>query len=222
MRIDDEAYEIELHNLYKKDPYVYKNGTLKNKLGITDYEKLRQAEADISFVKLFTIDQDVKLEEFNIEYIKALHAYILGDVFDWAGDFRTVQMSKPEKILGYDSVRYSEPSEIESNLKHVIDKLNKVNWKSKTLDEKISIFTKGIANLWQTHPFRDGNTRTIVAYALRFAEEKGFKLDSNLILKSFAYMRGGFVWASQGEYSDYSYLNKIFKDAALREAAKKR
>ena len=220
MRIDDEAYEVELHNLYKKDPYVYKNGTLKNKLGITDYEKLRQAEADISFVKLFTIDQDVKLEEFNIEYIQALHKYILGDVFDWAGEFRTVQMSKPEKILGYDSVRYALPSKIESNLKNTVNKLNKVNWKSKTLDEKIPIFTEGISNLWQIHPFRDGNTRTIVAYALRFAEEKGFKLDSSLILKSFAYMRGGFVWASQGEYSDYSYLNKIFKDAALREAAK--
>ena len=31
-----------------KDPYVYEDtGTLKNKLGIKDYEELRQAEADI-------------------------------------------------------------------------------------------------------------------------------------------------------------------------------
>lgn len=34
-----EQYELEkkeLYNLYKRDPYVYKNGTLKNKLGITE------------------------------------------------------------------------------------------------------------------------------------------------------------------------------------------
>ncbi len=38
--------KIDLENLYKKDPYVYRNGTLINKLGITDYKELRQAEAD--------------------------------------------------------------------------------------------------------------------------------------------------------------------------------
>lgn len=78
----------------------------------------------------------------------------------------------------------------------------------------------GISYIWQTHPFRDGNTRTIVAYALQFAQEHGFKLDEDLILKHFDYVRGGLVWSSQGNYSDYSYLNKIFKDAILRQKEK--
>lgn len=78
----------------------------------------------------------------------------------------------------------------------------------------------GISYVWQTHPFRDGNTRTIVAYALKFAQEHGFKLDEDLILQHFDYIRGGLVWASQGNYSDFSYLNKIFKDAILRQQAK--
>lgn len=74
-----------------------------------------------------------------------------------------------------------------------------------------------IAYMWQTHPFRDGNTRTMIAYALQFAEQHGFKLDENLILQHFDYVRGGLVWASQGNYSDFSYLKKIFKDAILRQ-----
>lgn len=218
--LDDNSYKIELYNLYKRDPYVYKNGTLKNKLGITDYEKLRQAEADISFVKLFTIDQDVTLKGFSIDYLKALHAHILGDIFDWAGEFRTVPIVKSEKILAGDTVRYAQPDEISTNLNNAIRRLNNVKWQEKTVDQLVPIFTMGISYMWQTHPFRDGNTRTIVAYALRFAKEKGFELDSNLILNHFDYVRGAFVWASQGEYSDYSYINKIVKDAILRQMVK--
>ena len=97
-----EHYVLEkklLYNLYKIDPYVYKNGTLKNKLGITDYEELRQAESDISFIKLFTLEQDLSIQEFDVNDIKRIIKYILGDIFDWAGEFRTVPIAKSEKIL---------------------------------------------------------------------------------------------------------------------------
>lgn len=210
--------KIDLENLYKKDPYVYRNGTLINKLGITDYEELRQAEADISFVKLFTVDRDVIPGEFDTEYIQRLHKYILGDIFDWAGNFRTVPMEKPEKILAGDSVRYSHPNNIESDLDKYIQRLQKEYWSNKNIDEKVSTFNKLIAGLWQTHPFRDGNTRTIVAYAMRYAREKGFELNSDILLNNFAYLRGALVWASQGEYSNFSYLNRIVKDAILIQA----
>lgn len=73
-----------------------------------------------------------------------------------------------------------------------------------------------IAELWQVHPFRDGNTRTIVTYAFRFAEEHGFRMDRNLLLDNFSYVRKSLVKASDGEYSDYKYLYKIIKDSIQR------
>ena len=100
-----------------KDPYVYEDtGTLINKLGIKDYKELRQAEADITFSRLITIEKDVKFKEFNVEYLKNIYKYILGDIFDWAGEFRTVPMEKPEEILGGDTIRYAYPSEIEKQI----------------------------------------------------------------------------------------------------------
>ncbi len=96
--------------------------------------------------------------------------------------------------------------------------MQKEYWSNKNIDEKVSTFNKLIAGLWQTHPFRDGNTRTIVAYAMRYAREKGFELNSDILLNNFAYLRGALVWASQGEYSNFSYLNRIVKDAILIQA----
>ena len=44
-----------------KDPYIQANGTLKNKLGIKEYEELNSAEKDIGFVKLLDIALEINL-----------------------------------------------------------------------------------------------------------------------------------------------------------------
>lgn len=200
-----------------KDPYVYEDtGTLKNKLEIKDYEELRKAESDISFVKLLTVDRDVDCSKFDLDYVKNIHKYILDDIYDWAGELRTVPMVKPEDILGGDTVRYAYPKEIEPKAKECLNELNRVNWNAKSLDDKAMDFTKLIAELWQVHPFRDGNTRTIVTYAFRFAEEHEFRMDRKLLLDNFAYVRKSLVKASDGEYSDYQYLYRIIKDSIQR------
>ena len=74
---------------------------------------LRKAESDISFVKLLTVDRDVDCTKFDLDYVKNIHKYILSDIYDWAGEFRTVPMEKPEEVLGGDTVRYAYPKEIE-------------------------------------------------------------------------------------------------------------
>lgn len=200
-----------------KDPYVYEDtGTLKNKLGIKDYEELRKAEADISFVKLLDVDDNVDCSKFNLEYIKNIHRYILDDIYDWAGELRIVPMQKPEEVLGGDTVRYAYPKEIVPNAEKFINELNMINWNSKELDDKAMCFSKLIAGLWQVHPFRDGNTRTIVTYAFRFAEEHGFRMDRKLLLDNFTYVRRALVKASDGQYSEYEYLYKIVKDSIQR------
>lgn len=206
-----------------KDPYVYEDtGTLINKLGIKDYHELRKAEADISFVKLLTVDNNVECTKFDLEYIKNIHKYILEDIYEWAGELRTVPMEKPEEVLGGDTVRYAYPKDIIPNAKKCLNELNRINWNAKELDDKAECFTKLIAQLWQVHPFRDGNTRTIVTYAFRFAEEHGFKMDRNLLLDNFTYVRRALVKASDGEYSEYEYLYKIIKDSIQREKDKKK
>ena len=55
-----------------KDPYIQENGTLKNKLGITEYKELNDAEKDIGFVKLIDIGESFK-QKYDAEYIRNIH-----------------------------------------------------------------------------------------------------------------------------------------------------
>ena len=204
-----------------KDPYVYEGtDVLINKLGIKNEDELKKAESDLSFVKLLDVDRIVKCHKFDLDYLKSIHKYVLGDIYDWAGEFRTIPMEKPEDVLNGQSVTFAYPDEIEKRAKEYLDEVNRINWNEKKLDDKAMSFSKLIAQLWQVHPFRDGNTRTTITYAFRFAEEHGFRMDKSLLLDHFAYVRKSLVMASIGEYSEYNYLFKIVKDSIERGAKK--
>ena len=180
---------------------------------------------------MLTVDRDVDCNEFGIDYLKNIHKYILDDIYDWAGEFRTVPMEKPERVLDGQSVEYAYPTEILEKTKHALHKLNAINWNAQQLDDKamnfskliaelwqVHPFSKLIAELWQVHPFRDGNTRTITTFAFRFADERGFGMQRSLLLDHFTYVRDSLVMASLGEYSEYNYLYRIVKDGIQRGA----
>ena len=164
-----------------KDPYIQENGTLKNKLNITDYDKLNLAEKDITFSKFLNVTNTFH-RKFDIDYIRSINKYIFEDIFDWAGDFRTVPIYKEEIVIPGLSLDYSKPENIEKELSTCLDKLNSCNWDELPIKEKSQTFTKYLAELWKIHPFRDGNTRTTLTFAHQFAKEHNFPMDLGILL----------------------------------------
>ena len=95
-----------------RDPYVYPDGTLINKLNIRDYHELRQAEADIGFLKLINVDS-VKSDKLNEELLCDIHYHIFENIFDWAGKYRTVPVYKQELVIPGISLRYADVKSID-------------------------------------------------------------------------------------------------------------
>lgn len=197
-----------------RDPYLYDDvDVLQNLLNIKDDIQLETAESNITYVKLLDIDRLVEKADFDIEYLKQLHHYIFSDIYEWAGKFRTIPMIKGERVLGGDTVRYSLPDNIEKDLIKAISDLKSVEWNTLSIDQTAKIFAEKISALWQVHPFREGNTRTIITFATQFAYANGFRMDKQLLKEYAGYVRDALVKASDGQYSEYQYLVRIFKDA---------
>jgi fido (protein-threonine AMPylation protein) len=51
-----------------------------------------------------------------------------------------------------------------------LKKLNATDWTKLGVHETAERFTTLTAALWQAHPFREGNTRTVMTFATQFAE----------------------------------------------------
>lgn len=193
------------------DPYTYKNGVLRNKLGIKDYNELNKAEASIGFVKLINVDS-LKPEYFNAEFIKDIHKHIFEDIFEWAGNFRTTALFKEELVLNGMTVPYSEVSKIEQDLNRVLNDLNSTVWQNMDADQIAFTFARKIALLWRVHPFRDGNTRTILSFAYIFARDYGFEFDMEEFTKQLRRKMD-----DEGKVIDYSIRDK-FVVACLDES----
>lgn len=78
-----------------------------------------------------------------------------------------------------------------------------------------------MAELWKVHPFREGNTRTIITFCCHYAEKEGFPIDTDLLKDNSDYVRNALVAASAvfhdlGDKSNPEYLVRIIKDAMER------
>lgn len=198
-----------------RDPYLYEDvNVLKNRAGIRDNALLRVAEADITNLAMTGI-YEKKYKKFNVDTILDIHRNIFGQIYEWAGEYRTIMMTKPEDVLGGDTVRYAYPKEIKKELAETMKEVGKLKRDGKNDRDVVFRLTRIIAAIWKTHPFREGNTRTVIVFAVLLAKHLGFQVNHELFKEHSSYVRNALVWASQGIYSEYKYIERIFFDAML-------
>ena len=200
-----------------KDLYLIENSTvLKNLLDITDEKELDLAEAELSRANMMLLYEN-GFDDFSSGGFCFIHKVLFGDVYEWAGQYRKINIRKREKLLAGQSVWYSNVTEIGNDLDNAFDEINKVNWASLSRENFAKQIARLFPKLWQVHPFREGNTRTTVMMMTFFVEHHGYFFDQNLMAESAGYVRDSFVMASLGENSDYEYLEKILLDAICTE-----
>ncbi|MBL0338802.1 MAG: Fic family protein [Rhodospirillaceae bacterium] len=159
------------------DPYVLKNGILKNKLNITNEQKLVKAEAALTSDRLAEIEIKGSKGSFDFERLKATHYYIFQDIYDWAGQPRTIGISKGNS-------NFTPSYLIDHKIESLFSRLEKDNFlknlKPKEFADKASEF---FTELNQIHPFREGNGRTQRAFTEALAKQAGYNLAFDISTK---------------------------------------
>ena len=200
-----------------RDPYLFDDiDVLRNRANIRDNALLHTAEADITNLAMTAI-YERKYDKFNLETLLDIHRTIFGQIYEWAGEYRTIMMTKPEDVLGGDTVRYAYPKAIKKELTDTMKEVSKLKRDGKNDRDIVFRLTRIISAIWQTHPFREGNTRTVIVFAVLLAKHLGFEVNHELFKLHSSYVRNALVWAAQGIYSEYKYIEKIFFDAILGE-----
>ena len=208
-----------------RDPYFYPDTEiLKNRLGIMDDAGLKAAEADYVSLRLAELARDDSVRIFDFGCLCRMHYRIFQDIFEWAGKPRIINIEKAENALNGISIEYSDVFDIERDAKAVLKDMNLYGWKKASFDETVRNFSDCMAKLWKAHPFREGNTRTIVTFCAMFIEAQGIYIDSRLFKDNAKYMRDALVAASAifsdlGDRRKPEYLYRIVGDALERGKA---
>lgn len=145
------------------DSYVYPHTeVLKNFANIRDDSKLSCMEAEYTSIRLAELVTKESASRFDFAALCDMHYYIFQDIYEWAGQVRIINIEKAEPALGGISIEYSDCFDIERDASYVLDKMNRYAWEKASIEDVAKIFSIYLAELWKVHPYREGNTRTIV------------------------------------------------------------
>ncbi|MBT5229813.1 MAG: hypothetical protein HOM11_06000 [Methylococcales bacterium] len=188
----------------KSDPNIDKNtGILKNLVGAKTQAELDRLEKFYTLDRLNELKSNPVKGKFDDKHLQAIHREIFQDVYPFAGKSRTVDISKDEEILrsipaaeikskepggeSVFSVHYPpvESSDSMQTLKSVKEyefgELSKTLKKKGAMDEPLFLtkLVKHSAAVWETHQFREGNTRTSLTFMAQFSKHMGHELDQS-------------------------------------------
>lgn len=158
--------------------------------------------------------------ELSVDYLKYIHKYLFQDIYDFAGEFRKIDFSKHEKILNNDSVAYGESKTLNESLEYDIAKEKEKNYKDMSIVEVIKNITDFTSNIWQVHPFREGNTRTTAVFIEKYLISLEYKVDNSLFKDKSVYFRNALVRSNYFNNclnikEDKTYLIKFYENLLL-------
>jgi cell filamentation protein len=154
------------------DPYVYPGtSVLRNLRDIRVPELLSEFEADATARRLRQLERKPLTGRFDARHIQAIHHHIFQDVFEWAGDFGTVSISKSGDPFAF-------PQHIVSSLDKTCGELQ---GEGHLVDNNLEHFaSRGAHYLGEInaiHPFREGNGRTQREFVRELALQSGLMID---------------------------------------------
>lgn len=156
--------------------YCYPDcNVLRNRLGIRDAANLRIIETDISAIRQNDLLDNPIKGRFSPNHLCAIHRYLLGDVYSFAGHYRREDIAKGE-------TRFLNHQEIKRKLTALLKGLSAEQF-LKDLDHDVFLGRAAyyFAELNYIHPFREGNGRALREFMRQLFERNGYQVDWSAI-----------------------------------------
>ena len=193
------------------------NSYYENKQGQDD----RTIEADIVSNRIAQIISDDSFV-FTVGQLVSIHKRLFEDVFSHAGRLRDYNFIKREWVLDGRSVMYGDFHELQSTLEYDFEIERRFKYSSLSKDEIINHLATFISNLWQIHPFREGNTRATAVFFIKYLRSLGFNVTNDVFAKNAWYFRNALVRANfryiqKGIEEDKTFIVMFLRNLLLGE-----
>ena len=178
-------------------------------------------EADKVSARIVKILGEKAFEFSPIELIM-IHKRLFEGILPHAGKIRNYNISKKEWILNEDTVIYSSYNNIYEILEYDFKTEKSFSYKDLSLDKIIEHIAEFTSNIWQIHPFGEGNTRTTAIFMIKYLNTLGFKVGNEVFANHSWYFRNALVRAnyndfSKGIHSTNKYLILFFENLMLNK-----
>ena len=128
-------------------------GLLRNKAGLTDQSALDTFEAAVTTVRILEWDDAPSAGSFDLAHLCSAHRHLFQDVYDWAGQIRTVDITRGNS-------RFANVNQIENYAAKLFAGLQSEDYlRGLPADRLAGRLAHYLSEINALHPFRDGNGR---------------------------------------------------------------
>ena len=161
-----------------------------------------------------------KTFQFSPAEYRMIHKRLFFGIYDHAGMTRTYNITKKEWVLHGKSVFYASADSINATLEYDFGQEKQFSYKGLSLQESVRHLAKFTSDIWQIHPFCEGNTRTTAVFIVKYLKTFGFHINNDAFAEHSWYFRNALVRANyndltRGIHATTEYLERFFGNLLL-------
>lgn len=176
-------------------------------------------EADIVSARIAKLLGEKAFQFSPAEWL-SIHRRLFEGVFSHAGQVRQYNITKKEWVLNGDTVTYADWNSIKETLDYDFSTEKQFSYEDLSVDEAVKHLAKFASDIWQIHPFSEGNTRAIAVFMIKYMKTFGFSVNNDAFEKNSWYFRNALVRANynnlqKGVHSTTKFLEMFFSNLLL-------
>lgn len=176
-------------------------------------------EADIVSARIAKLLGEKTFQFSPIEWL-SIHRCLFEGVFEHAGQIRTYNITKKEWVLKGDTVIYASWNNIKETLDYDFNTEKNFSYEGLTVAESVKHLAKFASDIWQIHPFCEGNTRATAVFMIKYMKTFGFEVNNDAFENHSWYFRNALVRANyndlkNGVHATTKYLELFFDNLLM-------
>ena len=176
-------------------------------------------EADIVSARIAKLLGEKAFQFSPAEWL-SIHRRLFEGVFSHAGQVRQYNITKKEWVLNGDTVTYADWNCIKETLDYDFATEKQFSYEGLSVDEAVKHLAKFASDIWQIHPFSEGNTRATAVFMIKYMKTFGFSVNNDAFEKNSWYFRNALVRANynnlqKGVHSTTKFLEMFFSNLLL-------
>lgn len=176
-------------------------------------------EADIVSVRIAKLLGEKAFQFSPAEWL-TIHRRLFEGVFTHAGQIRQYNITKKEWVLKGDTVTYAAWNSIKDTLDYDFATEKQFSYEGLSVERCVKHLAKFASDIWQIHPFCEGNTRATAVFMIKYMKTFGFKVNNDTFEKNSWYFRNALVRANyndlqNGVHATTKFLELFFSNLIL-------
>ncbi|WP_304209186.1 Fic family protein [Phocaeicola plebeius] len=176
-------------------------------------------EADIVSARIAKLLGEKAFQFSPAEWL-TIHRRLFDGVFSHAGQIRQYNITKREWVLKGDTVTYAAWSSIKGTLDYDFATERQYSYAGLSVEQCVKHLAKFASDIWQIHPFCEGNTRATAVFMIKYMKTFGFKVNNDAFEKNSWYFRNALVRANyndlqNGIHATTKFLEMFFSNLIL-------